>query len=90
VIATSFDEENAVLDPPAGMTNDQCESLSVWRGRLEKSGLPAVVSCWKITDKEWEQMRQTGRIWVMVLGETMPPLIPLGKNPFTNDPDENS
>lgn len=71
---TAFAEENCVLDKPPQMTPDECEPLSVWRGLLT-NGTPAVVSCWKPTKDELEEINKTGRIWLVVFGETMMPVI---------------
>lgn len=81
MIATAFDEENLVLDAPPGMTADECEPLSVWRGD-DDAGNPVVISCWKPTTEEWKEMQRTGRIWIIVHGRTMPPIAPVGVSPF--------
>lgn len=81
MVPTAFDEENDVLHPPPGMTSDDVQILSTWRGLLE-SGIPAVISCWKPTPEEMEEIKKTGRVWIIVMGVTMPPIAPLGFNPF--------
>lgn len=81
MIATAFDEENDVLDGPKGTTNEEVHPLSVWRGPM-KDGTPIVVSCWKPTLEELEEIKRTGRVWIMVMGYTMPPILPLGINPL--------
>jgi hypothetical protein len=81
MIATAFDEENDVLDAPAGVTPDECEPLSVWRGPME-GGTPVVISCWKPTAEEMAEIQRTGRVWIIVMGGTMPPIAPVGFNPF--------
>ncbi len=81
MIATAFDEENQVLDAPPGMTVDECEPLSVWRGN-DVAGNPVVISCWKPTTEEWAEMRRTGRLWIIVHGHSMPPIAPVGISPF--------
>lgn len=80
MIATAFTEENDVLGPPPGATEDEVHSLSVWRGLV--GNCPCVISCWKPTAAEWEEMQRTGRVWVVVMGVSMPPIMPLGTNPF--------
>jgi hypothetical protein len=81
MIAASFDEANTVLDTPKGMTPDNCEPLSVWRGPLD-NGIPAVISCWKLTQNELEEINRTGRVWLLVMGSTMPPVALSGSRPF--------
>lgn len=82
MIATAFDEENAVLDAPPGVSPEECEMLSVWRGVMQ-DGPPVVISCWKPTPEEWEEMRRTGRIWIIIQGYTMPPIAPTGISPWS-------
>lgn len=81
MIATAFDEENGVLDGPEGTTCDEVHPLSVWRGPMT-DGTPVVISCWKPTIEEMEEIKKTGRIWIMVMGYSMPPILPTGTNPF--------
>jgi hypothetical protein len=73
MIATAFTEENAVLDGPPGTTSEQVESLSVCRCENE-NGVPVLVSCWKVTKEELEEIQRTGRVWLIVLGHTTFPV----------------
>ncbi len=85
MIATAFDEENGVLDRPSAATPGECEPLSVWRGPLEMEAghtIPVVISCWKMTAEELAEVQRTGRVWLMVWGQTMPPACLDGINPF--------
>jgi uncharacterized protein (DUF488 family) len=79
--ATAFDEDNAVLGPPEGMTEDDVFSLSVYQG-VNDVGEPVVVSCWKPTKEELAEINRTGRVWLMVMGKTMPPVCLEGISPF--------
>ncbi len=80
-VATSFEESNAVLGKPDGMSHEQCESLAVLRTETT-GGIPTVVSCWKLTRAELDEVNRTGRIWVSVAGVTMPPIAVDGEKPF--------
>ncbi len=71
--ACGFDESNCVLDKPQDMTHEQCTSLEVWRGPNQE-GITQVISCWKLTKEEVDELLKTGRIWVIIAGKTMPPL----------------
>lgn len=79
-IPSSFAESNCVLGPPEGATEQQIASLSVFRGTL-KDTTPIVVSCWKVTQAELEEINRTGRLWLLVIGHTMPPAIVSGTKP---------
>jgi hypothetical protein len=87
MIATAFDEDNCVLGPPPGMTEDQVYSLSVHRGATP-DGLPVVVSCWKPTAEELAEIQRTGRVWLVIYGQTMPPVSVEGISPFGRVGDE--
>lgn len=82
MIASAFDEENTVLGKPDSMTADECDPLSVWRGNLD-NGQPVIISCWKMSALELAEVNRTGRVWLVVWGDAMPPVCPLGTSPFT-------
>lgn len=86
MIATAFDEDNAVLGPPQGMTEEEVYSLSVYVGN-NQDGDPCVVSCWKPSKDELAEIQRTGRVWLMVMGKTMPPVVLEGFSPFAPMPD---
>ncbi len=82
MIATAFDEETSVLGPPKGMTEDEVFSLSVAQTHTKDGGVPVTISCWKPTTEEWEEMKRTGRVWLVIMGQSMPPVMVVGNNPF--------
>lgn len=82
MVPCSFDESNHVLGAPRSMAHDECEPLSVCLAKQSNSGQDVVISCWKFTPEELEQVQKTGRIWLGVFGETMPPVWLTGVSPF--------
>lgn len=78
---SSFDESNVVLDKPDNMSYEECSPASVFRGKNE-SGQPVVISCWKPTREELEEIQRTGRVWLTVLDFTMPPAYVSGVSPW--------
>jgi hypothetical protein len=80
-VPASFDESNAVLGKPSDMTHDQCEALSILRVQYE-DGTPVVYSCWKLTPAELEEINRTGRVWLGIVGVTMPPAFIAGEKPL--------
>jgi hypothetical protein len=84
-VPASFDESNAVLGRPPDMTDEQCGPLSIARA-TDTEGLPLVISCWKLTQAELDEVNRTGRIWLGIVGITMPPAWIAGNNPFPPAP----
>lgn len=76
----NFPASNGVLDKPPGM--EECDPLCVWRGVDANQNLPVVVSCWKPTKEELEEINRTGRIWLYIYGYTMQPAAIGGHDPF--------
>lgn len=82
MIPTAFDQENCVLSAPPGM-EESVVPLSCWRGPIKgEEALPCVISCWKPTKEEMAEIQRTGRIWLVILGSTMPPVNPQAFSPF--------
>lgn len=82
-VPASFDESNLVLDKPANMNDEQCEALSVHYRKGTSDSFPQITSLWKLTKDELEEVnRNNGRVWVTVLGASMPPIVVSGISPF--------
>ncbi len=77
----SFDESNDCLGPPQGMSEDQVSSLSIARV-VDEEGVPTVISCWKLTREELNEIKATGRVWLGICGLSMPPAWISGTKPF--------
>jgi hypothetical protein len=81
--ATSFDESNHVLGAPKGMTAEECSPLSVFMHTTRPDRqTEIVISCWKLTTEELDEINRTGRVWLFVWGQTMPPVLLQTKSPF--------
>lgn len=86
--SSAFDEETGVLDPPPGVSNEDCASLSVWQGELS-DGVRGVISCWKPSPEEMAEIQRTGRVWLLIWGRTMPPAYVSGTYPFVKPQEES-
>ncbi len=84
--ACSFDESNLVLSAPEGLES-RVSALSVYKGL--DSGFSTVVSCWKFTQQELDNINKTGRVFIGVMGETMPPIWVDGNHPFKQESNDN-
>ena len=68
---TAFEQSNTVLGPPEGVP-EAMESLAVCKGVNEHG--PVVLSCWKLTQRELDEINKTKRVWLHVQGESMQPV----------------
>lgn len=59
---TNFDESNIVMDPPPGVSQDECSSINAFTDGHH------FITCWKVTAEELEEINRTGRIWLCQLG----------------------
>lgn len=78
---TSFEESNTYYDKPESMSYEECQALSVFRGK-DVSGADIVISCWKPTKEELEEINRTGRVWCYHFGTLLQPHALSGHNPF--------
>lgn len=74
--ACNFEESNQLFGPPKGMTEDEVHTLYTYKGDRQ------VISCWKVTQEELEEIQKTGRVWLIVMGNDMPPVNLSGTFPF--------
>lgn len=72
MIPAAFEQENAVFDTPEGMSPEEVSPISAWHGLIGDKEF--VVTCWKATKEELEEINKTGRVWLLVMGKTMPPV----------------
>lgn len=76
MIPTKFKQCNCILGPPEGISEDLVSSMFVLK--TEKQ----VLSCWKITKEELEEVQKTGRIWLHIVAPEAPPVFLSGFSPF--------
>lgn len=80
MIPSQFKESNANLNAPIGKTEEQVETLAVWRGSMD--GEPRVISRWRPQRAEVEAMASGASVWLHVMGQTMPPVALGCQSPF--------
>lgn len=79
--AAGFQQENDVLAAPVGVSSEDVQALSICRTSLPDD-TPVVISCWKLTQEELDEINRTGRVWLVLWGRSMPPAYVAGCNPF--------
>lgn len=73
-----FKEANTNLT--RGKNHESVCDLPVCRADTEVG--PVVISCWRLTKPEIEEVVRTGHVWLTVLGSTTPPVAVAAKSPF--------
>lgn len=86
MLPTSFEGSNFVFTKPKDMTDEQCMDLPVWKGQVpvDDAGntFPAIISCWKLSKEDLEEIQKTGCVWLSITGKGMPPVSVFTENPF--------
>lgn len=49
-------------------------------------GKPVIVTCFEATDAEIAEIVRTRRVWVVVMGQAIPPMAITGESPFDDGP----
>lgn len=81
MIPSSFNESNVVLNPPNKL-KEVCECLNAHIGVCHETEVPIIITCWKVTAEDLEEINKTKRVWMIVAGEHMVPVHLTGINPF--------
>lgn len=88
MLPTTFEQQNKIYTKPEGWTDEQCSDLPVWHGQApidDKGNMsPAIISCWKLSKEDMEEIQRTGVIWLSISSTGMPPVSLFTENPFTN------
>ncbi|HUR65456.1 MAG TPA: hypothetical protein VMZ03_03830 [Chitinophagaceae bacterium] len=86
MLPIDFPEANVTFQKPAGWTDEQCSDLRVHCGnvKIDEAGteMPAIISCWKLSKEDLEQIQHTGVIWLSITGRSMPPVSIFTEIPF--------
>jgi hypothetical protein len=86
MLPIDFPERNFVFGKPKEMTDEQCMSLPVWKGDtlIDDAGkvYPCIISCWKLSKEDLDEIHRTGKIWLSINAEGMPPFMLFTEDPF--------
>lgn len=76
-----FPEANFTFSKPKDMTDEQCAPLQVWKGH-DGSGFPVIISKWSLSAEDLEEIKKTGSVYLMIVGQGMPPVSLYVETPF--------
>lgn len=82
MLPTKFPEANFIFTKPEDMTDEQCMDLPVWRGN-GADGVPMIISYWKLSYEDLQEINKTGGVWLRIIGSGMPPVALEVECPFT-------
>ena len=74
VEAVRFEGCNVIMKKPEGMTDKECGDLPVYRGECDSPMGQVMVSCWKLTEDDFDQLITTGCVYLWVYGNMHPPV----------------
>ena len=63
------------------MTDEQCMPLPVFKG-TDTEGTPLILSCWRLSKEDFEDIQKSGVIWLSIVSSGMPPVSLFTENPF--------
>ncbi len=81
MIPVTFPQANTEYEKPESMPDEHCMSLSAFKG-TDENGYPVIVSKWQLNFEEIEQIKNTGELWLIVVGSSLPPLTITTDTPF--------
>jgi hypothetical protein len=77
---TKFKQQNAELQKPSEMTDEECSPLPVWRDAPLRTSL--YISCWRMSWRERLRALFTGRVWLWCHSFAHPPIALDVNHPF--------
>ena len=75
-----FAQSNENLSARVPIAGAGMEPLPIYRGIT--NGTELQISCWQLTSEELAEIQRTGRIWLLVFGQTHPVVHLAGESPF--------
>lgn len=81
MLPVEFEQCNFTFTKPASMTDEECLPLRVFKGN-DTLGTPVIISCWQLSKEDLEEIAKTGRIFLTICGNGMPPVSLQTESPF--------
>lgn len=86
MLAVDFPQSNDTLKKPVTLKDEQCASMRVWKGTgpIDEKGTmaPLIISVWKFTKEDIEEIQRTGTIYLVCASDQQPPVSLITENPF--------
>jgi len=90
MLPTDFPERNKIYKKPESMTDEECMELPVWQGQTfiddeKKKSVHIIISCWKLSYEDLQEIQRTGHIWLSIYSSGMPVVSLFTEHPFKKD-----
>lgn len=89
MLPVNFPQSNKVYAKPEGWTDEECSDLNVWQGDAPIEGtnrtVPAIISCWRLSHEDLQEIQRTGIVWLSITGTAMPPVSVFTECPFEQE-----
>ncbi|MCB1516095.1 MAG: hypothetical protein KDJ19_00545 [Hyphomicrobiaceae bacterium] len=77
--AVGFEGASSIFRAPPGMAQDECYDLQAFSDGQQ------VISCWRLTAEELQEVQRTGVVWLSITGRTLSPVFVSGTALITID-----
>lgn len=81
MIPVDFPEANFTYTRPLDMTDEECNSLRVFKG-ITLDGFPCVISKWQPSHEDIKAILSGAAVYLNVTGQGMPPVALFTECPF--------
>ena len=81
MLPIDFEEANFTFTKPKNMTDEECSDLRVFMG-VDTENKPCIVSKWKLSKEDIEEINNGGYLYIQIAGHQMPPISAYTENPF--------
>lgn len=81
MLPIDFPERNKVFTKPDSMTYEECSDLPAWVGQTPYA-TPLIISKWKLSKEDIEEINRTSELWLKVVGSVQPPVELSTEYPF--------
>lgn len=85
MLPIDFPQKNKVFTKPSDMTDEQCNSLSVFQGK-DSEGNPIILSAWQPSYEDIQAINEGKPIWLQIVSHGLPPVCLYTENPFATNP----
>lgn len=81
MIPVTFPQANTEYEKPVTMPDEHCMPISAFKG-TDENGYPVIITKWQLNYEDIEYIKNTGELWLVIVGTNFPPLTITTETPF--------